>query len=173
VTLDLLGKEKKSKGQFLMQKGRLRMELKGDENTILVINSKKLYAVDMPPADKKDMKPNVIEANVNNSQVKKQGLMVLMAKGGFDSMFLVSGVVDSGPDQLTYYLSPKPETKGLRNAEVKIEKKEKPRLLALTYWDELNNKTAYLFTGHKKVDSLPAKTFDYTPPAGAHIEREN
>lgn len=172
MTLELLEKTKVSKGQFQLQKGKLRMELAGDENTLLVINSKKLYAVALPPPDKKDMKTNVIEANVGSTQVKNQGLMVLMAKGGFDSMFLVSGVIDSGPNQLTYYLSPKPDTKGLRNAEVKLEKKEKPRLLELTYWDESNNKTSYLFSGHKAVSSLPAKNFEYIIPADANVERE-
>jgi outer membrane lipoprotein-sorting protein len=171
LKLSLLGQERKSAGQFLLQQGRMRLELSGDENSLLVINSKKLYAVTLPAAGLKDAKTQVIEASLQNKNIKTSGLFLLLAKGGFDTVFNVTGVLEKGEKEQTYFLTPKKSNSGLKRAQLQVTSDGK-YIKNLRYWDELDNETSYEFSDHKKQTQIAWKLFEYTPPADAEVLSE-
>lgn len=168
VKLGLVGSERKSKGQLELSKGEIRMELDGSEHTLLVVNKKDVFAVTYPDKALKGAATQVIKGTVASSKAKKKSqssaLTNLLGPGGFLKSFKPTGVQQAGAET-TYFLSPIGES-DMTRAQLKTADNQ---IKELHYWDARDNETIYQFSNISFDKPIPAKTFDYTPPADADV----
>jgi outer membrane lipoprotein-sorting protein len=170
--VELTQQEKNSSGRLEINRGRVRLELdKGDENTLLVVNSKEILAVTFPPADLPNSPTQVVRISRKGSNVFRQGLLALLAERGFDKSFTITGVSQSG-DELEYFLSPKSKDLGLRRAQARVAAATKT-LRELRYWDELGNETHLRFDKTRVGEPIPMARFVFQIPKGAEVLSEN
>lgn len=169
VKLGLLGTEKKSAGKITMSKGRLRMELEGDEKSLLVINSKKFWAVTFPGAEFKDAPVQVITGDMGSKKSQSQSMLSLLTQGGFLKFFNATGVQKGADGESVFFLQPKKEQTDFKRAQLKVSADAK-EIRELRYWDQRDNETVMAFKSVKFGNQKPKdQTFSYTPPSNAEI----
>lgn len=184
VKLGLLGGERKSAGRLTLSNGRLRMELEGDEKSLLVINKETFWAVTFPDPEFKDAPVQVITGSMGNEKASKssqkkgqktghktsqsQGMLTLLTQGGFLKFFNATGVQKSAEGNVVYFLEPKKQQTDFRRARLTVSA-DGNEIRELRYWDERDNETTMTFKsvvfGKKPGDSV----FTYAPPANAEI----
>ncbi len=162
-----LGIERTTSGTLLVSKGRLRMELDGDQKSLLVINKKNLWAVTYPDADFGG-RVQVIRADVNSKTGRSQSLLVLLSQGGFQKFFIASGAEKQKDGEVLFFLSPKEDQVDFKRAQIKVSA-DGTKLTFLKYWDAKGNEVEMAFSDFKKESSIDSKKFEYTPPADADI----
>lgn len=171
VRVALLDQVRKAKGRLLLSSGRLRMELDGQEKTLLVINKKHLWAVTFPPEDFKTAAVQVIKRNMSQETGKPgkpKNIIALLMQGGLSKFFKVTGVKAHDGGGWLYFLEPSSAHRDFKRAQLVISRDEE-KLEELRYWDERDNETELLFSdivfGNKLEDNL----FTYSPPPNADV----
>lgn len=157
-----------SKGTLVVSSGRIRMELEGEEKSLLVINKKKMWAVTFPPADLKTAPVRVIQANLINGKSKTTTLLSGLALGGMFKKFTPTGVqvLESGANM--FFLQPKTQSQEFTRAQVVISK-DGQQIESLRYWDEKDNETFLAFSKVTFGKKFEDKVFTFTPPEKAEI----
>jgi outer membrane lipoprotein-sorting protein len=174
LKIGLLGEERTSQGTLWMSKGQLRMELEGDEKSLLVVNKKSLWAVTYPGKEFPDAPVQVIKGDAVNGKTRGQSVVGMLTLGGFLKIFNATSVQIMPSGEKKYFLSPRNQQSGFQRAQVTISA-DASRIVELKYWDERENETHFEFRdvtfgknqafGKKIEDSL----FQYQPPANAEI----
>ena len=168
VVMSLLDREKKSEGKIFFSKGRLRMDIKKPDESMLLLLNDVIWVVNKLP---KELGGKVQVAKVNTKGPKRKNAMIAFL---FDSEEIWDEFVilekNSKGQQSRFKLKPKPKT-GLTEVELlEIEIDHKKSVVRkLTYWDDLENETSYRFS---KVDfkaKVPERKFRYTPPKGVDV----
>lgn len=169
VKLGLLGGERKSSGKLVLSGGRLRMELEGDEKSLLVINKKTYWAVTFPGPEFKDAPVQVITGDMGSKKSQQsQGMLSLLTQGGFLKFFHATGVQKSTDGNLVYSLEPQKQQTDFKRAQLTVTPDGK-EIRALRYWDERDNETTMLFKSVKFGKKPGDSEFIYAPPANAEI----
>lgn len=171
LKLGLLGRETKSKGQIQLSKGRMRLETKTPDESLVVVNKNTLWVVNFPPAEFKDKGAavQVLKAKIDSKKGRSQNLLSLLTQGGLLKFFTVSSVQkDSEKKQVTYFLQPKQDLVEFKRAQVVVSS-TKEQIIAMRYWDELDNETQFEFTKVVFDKVLSDKVFAYTPPKNADV----
>jgi outer membrane lipoprotein-sorting protein len=170
VKLGLIGSARKSSGKIQLSKGQLRMELEGSEHTLLVINTKNVFAVTYPDKALKGAALQIIKADVTSKKAKKQAqssaLANLLGPGGFLKSFSPIEV-QTTPEGATFFLAPIGES-DMTRAQLKVSKDQK-EIRELHYWDARDNETIFTFSNIVFGTKLDSKIFNYTPPADADV----
>lgn len=168
VKSGLLGHERKAHGTLLLSGGMLRMELNGDEKTLLVVNKRSFWAVTYPEPEFKDAPVRVVQADIGNKKAKTQNLVGLLSQGGLFKQFTPTGTHTLEGGSTVYFLQPKKGVAEFKRAQIVISKDGK-KIESLRYWDELDNESHFEFKDvvfGKKVDE---KLFTFTPPKNSEI----
>lgn len=174
LKIGLLNQERSSDGTLWMSSGRIRMELEGDEKSLLVVNKKNLWAVTFPGSDFPDAPVQVIKGDASSKKVQSQGAIGMLSLGGFLNVFNATSVQEMSSGEKRYFLMPKKTNSDFRRAQVTISA-DGTQITELKYWDERENETQFEFRevtfgkneafGKKIEDAL----FTYSPPAKAEI----
>jgi len=166
--IPLLDQERKSTGRLLISAGRLRMEMQGNDKTLLVVNKQNLWAVTFPAPEFKDGPLQVIQTNTSTKKGRSQGFVTLLSQGGFLKFFIATGAQKDDKGNVLFFLSPKEEQVDFKRAQIKVSGDGK-KMLAISYWDDRDNETRMEFSDIKSEAKLSNDLFNYTPPAGAEI----
>jgi outer membrane lipoprotein-sorting protein len=164
----LLEQERKANGKLWVSGGQLRMELDGEEKTLLVVNKKNLWAVTFPSAEFKDTPVQVIKADASSKKGRSKNLVALLSQGGFLKFFLPTAVEKQQGGDVMFFLSPRQEQGDIKRAQVRVTAEGKKHL-ALNYWDDRDNEVKMNFTDVKFEKSFDEKLFNYAPPPNAQL----
>ncbi|CAN5729761.1 hypothetical protein BH10BDE1_BH10BDE1_30210 [soil metagenome] len=178
TTVGLLGTEKTAKGDLLVSKGRVRMDLKTadtNERQLLVVGDKAFWAVTYPPSELKDALVQVVTGPVRSKKSAPTGFLALLGKDGFLKSFTVSGVALDKDGGIRYYLQPKADWVEAKRAllalgpEVPGTKGERD-FREILIWDFQDNETQYTL-GSVKFESGKASNdkFEFSPPKNADV----
>jgi len=167
TVLSVLGKEKTSKGELVLSKGRMRMELNEPNRSVIVIDGKNLWVADYPDPDFKSAAVQVMKGEINSKKGLEQSFVRLLTHGGILKQFMVSGVTESD-NRLTYFLLPKQHTFEFRRARL-ILSEDRKSIAELIYWDENDNETRMTFSNIRFNKKVPTDTFRFVPPKDADI----
>ena len=168
LKLGLLQQERKAKGSLLISSGRLRLELTGEEKTLLIVNNKNYWAVTYPSAEFKEAPVQVIEGLMGTKKGRSQSILGLLTQGGFLKFFNVSGVQKEKSGETTFFLQPQKSASEFKRAELKVSADGK-EIRELHYWDERDNETLLAFKG-VNFGKKPADTnFNFEAPPGAEV----
>lgn len=175
LKIGLLGEERKSSGSMWISEGRIRMELEGNEKSILVVNKKNLWAATYPGAEFPDAPVQVIKGEATSKKGQAKNALSLLSVGGFLRLFKPSEIKKRPDGSKAYTLLPKQgQTSDFKKAQVIVTPDAKA-ISELTYWDPRDNETQFLFrdvTFDKKEafgKKFEDKLFDYDPPKNAEI----
>jgi outer membrane lipoprotein-sorting protein len=164
----LLEQEHKVAGHLWISSGKLRMELEGEEKTLLVVNKKSLWAVTYPPADFKDAPIQVIIADAASKKGRSKNLVTLLSQGGFLKFFMPTGVEKQPSGEVLFFLNPRQEHGDFKRAQVKVTGDGK-KLITFNYWDDRDNEVRMNFSDVKFEKLMDDKLFNYTPPPNAEL----
>lgn len=170
LKLGLLGSERKSKGKLHLSRGRVRMELEGDEKTLLVVNKKNLWAVTFPPAEFKDAAVQVIKGDLGNKKAKSKTdtAVGLLTQGGILKSFKPTGAQANTDGSTIYFLQPLQSQSDFKRAQIAVSK-DGSMILGLRYWDDRDNETSFEFSDVKFGKKADDQLFTYTPPKNADV----
>jgi outer membrane lipoprotein-sorting protein len=157
VKVQLLDKTSKMSGKVLFSKGRMRMEMDPPDKSLVVIDKKH-----------KNSAIQVIQAEVSTKKGRSQNFLGLLTQGGILKFFNVSGVQKTSDEEQVFFLQPNVASVEFKRAQVIVNPKTK-KIVALKYWDELDNETGYEFANVKFDLSLEDKNFVYHPPKNADV----
>jgi len=167
VKIGLLGSSRESEGEAWLNQGLMRLEIQKPEVSKMISTAKYFWIENAPPEGFKDIKTQVMKAELNTERAKSQGLIQLLTKGGVLKYFRVSGV-QKAKDTLIYFLQPHNQALEFKRAQILVSPKTKT-IEELKYWDQMDNETTYSFTASVFNQKLDPKKFEYTPPADAEI----
>ncbi len=175
LKIGLLGEERKSNGNVWISKGRVRMELEGNEKSLLVVNKSNLWAVNYPGPEFPDAPVQVIKGNAGSKKGQEKNMMSLLTVGGFLKFFDAKSTETRNGGEKVFTLMPKKGAKtDFKRAQVAIAADGKS-ISQIKYWDQRDNETEFNFRD-VKFDGKEAfgkkfedKLFDFSPPAGAEV----
>jgi outer membrane lipoprotein-sorting protein len=168
VKVQLLDKTSKMSGKVLFSKGRMRMEMDPPDKSLVVIDKKHIWVVNYPSDEFKNSAIQVIQAEVSTKKGRSQNFLGLLTQGGILKFFNVSGVQKTSDEEQVFFLQPNVASVEFKRAQVIVNPKTK-KIVALKYWDELDNETGYEFANVKFDLSLEDKNFVYHPPKNADV----
>lgn len=169
VTFALLGEQKKSSGRMDFSKGRLRLEIDKPDPSLIVMNKKVIWVV-TPTPEELGGKTQVLK--ISSQEMSKQSkapLAVLLGKKeAWDNFKVKSSQTNNGTLALTL-VPTKPNVVGeIVSMQIEVSNKEKV-LKMLSYKDELDNETKFIFSNTKLDAKVDDKLFIYSPPKNAEI----
>lgn len=181
--IGLLGTEKKSDGQILLSKGKVRLDLKiaeSKERNLLIVGEKMFWAVTYPPSSLKDAAIQVILGPVKSKKSGSQGFLTLLGKDGFLKSFTVTGVTLADDGEIRYYLQPKQDWVEAKRAllslvpkKTGVAKMDDPTQWSLgemKIWDFQDNETSFRLRDVFIEKNPPAKKeFEFSPPKNADV----
>ncbi|MDC0980094.1 outer-membrane lipoprotein carrier protein LolA [Bdellovibrionales bacterium] len=164
VYLALMEDEKTVEGQALLSKGRLRLELKRPDHSLLVISPETLWIESRFNGDIQVSKVSMSGKN------RRKGLIGIF----FDQESIWDGYrlvgVKTKKNSVEYVLKPTKKNRRPEAKKIKISIDRKAGVVdALTYWDDLDNRTAFLFKDVKFDIKPTADKFKYVPPKGVDV----
>lgn len=168
VELALLEETKESKGHFLFSKKYLKLDLTGEERSLIVMQPQMIW-VETTSKDE-SIKPQVLKITSKDlSKKNKAPIALLLGDDKILQQFkLLSEKVEAGRVVLTIEPKVKESFKDLQKVEIEINRKEK-LIYRLQYEDENGNKTAFRFSEIQVLKTQNKNDFKYTPPSNAEL----
>lgn len=161
-TLALLGETDTAKGELFYSNKRLRLDLKGNDKSMVLITPEVIWNVVYDGDD--------ISSIVKGKPVSNPLLNLLFGdKSNWDN-FKVEQIHLNGDRNIDVTLVPKDKKKISYVARVRFKlDKVKNVVKNLTYWDDIDNETQLSFTYNRFKDKIDEAKFKYTPPKGAQV----
>ena len=161
MNLALLKKNKVSEGELLLDSGKMRLELDGQEKTLVVVTGSNAWVVSYPPAEFKDAPRQVIKANLKSKSKQKLGLAALLTGSGLTQIFKIVSA-RTAEQSVIYNLAPRKESSDFKRVEIQIDPGTK-LITKMSYWDDLDNQSDYEFTSVKQNMKFSGDKFKFSP----------
>ncbi|MCB0341082.1 MAG: outer membrane lipoprotein carrier protein LolA [Pseudobdellovibrionaceae bacterium] len=166
VFMALLERENISEGQLSFSKGQLRLRIDKPHPSEVIVDNNNIWLVDQLP---EGSKPPIQVARVRvdklspQSRAKSPLAFIFRDLKVWDEFKLVGEKV--ADEKITYSLKPihPKEWRNVAKLAIRLDQKGK-QVLAVSYWDDLENETSWVF---RKVDfDVPVSKdfFKYSPP---------
>lgn len=167
LRLKALEKTKADQGKlYLANKGRFRLELNGPPKSIAILNSKKGWLVDYPDPDFGG-KLQVLVSKSSKLQKSQDMIRLIMGEGDLKKYFFQKSKKLEGKNAIYFF---KAATKDFDFTDLEIHinivKKE---ISSIVYFDQLENKTSYIFEKTNFDASIDDSLFDYQIPKDAEV----
>lgn len=166
VDFAFTGKHKEYKGQVYFKKGQLRLQFSKPEKTLMVLNHHVLWIENH--LDDPDFGDQIQVAKIKMGTQQKKNALLAFLFGAKDVWHHLQVLKESkGKGTITVDLKPlkKAQMPDIKKIQI-VADVDKGYLAQVTYWDELDNASAFVFS-HVNFKAHVAKTlFDYTPPKG-------
>lgn len=159
-----------AKGRVIISKGRMRMELKEPDKSLVVIDKKYIWVVNYPTGEFKNSALQVIKADISSKKGRSQNFLSLLTQGGVLKFFKIVGLKKVSDEEKIVFLQPNDATVEFKRAQMVLNPKTK-HITGLRYWDELNNETLFEFSKIEFDLKIDEKSFSYEPPEGADITK--
>jgi outer membrane lipoprotein-sorting protein len=162
--MELLRETKKSTGELFYSNKKMRIELKGEQNSTTLLTPGVITTVLY------DTKRKPIQ--ILTSKPTPHPLLDLLfgQKEKWDNFKITSTEIDT-ESVLQMTLEPKiPKNfPGLTKLSINLNKNKK-QISKLIYWDDLDNSTTYEFTFQKIKDKIDGSKFILVPPKGLEVK---
>ncbi len=162
--MELLGDSKSAKGELYFSSQKLRVELKGEQNSVTLFTPGVITSVSYDENGK--------PTQVLKSKPYPHPLLNLMFgnEKTWDD-FEVTDLKRNSKTVLEVQLSPKDPKKlpGIDRIEITLNKK-KHEIQKIIYWDEIGNQTTNEFTRHMKSEKVDGTKFILVPPTGVEVQ---
>lgn len=168
VWIDLLEEDKTSDGELSFAKGLMRIELKGNESTVITMTSDTLWVETAGVSA--DAKPQVAQiVSKDMAKMSRAPLALMFSRSKSIDQFNVKGdeVVD-GVRKLTLVPKDLSKWKDLQKLYLEVEPKELV-IKTAQYEDENQNRTTFSFRDTKFDQKFKKSLFKYSPPKGADV----
>ena len=165
MRLAVLGRDKVQSGQIFVKAGNIRLEFNGSSKSLIVVGPKYIWIVNYPS---KELGGRIQVARaLRNDSRHPPVLYDLLARRNPSREFAVNSAKLDG-SRGSYSLVARKRSPGIHKIDLVIDRIHH-EILSLSYWDELGNKTTYVFLKTQWNPSLPDSLFRYIPPKGAAI----
>ena len=169
TVLQLLARTQKATGEIHVHQGKVRLELKAPEKSLLVVNKKEAWVVTYPPEDFPDAPVEAVVSQLAGASPNLGIAKVLSGEGIFE-VFKVTKV-ELKESERKYSLEPRKSATEFQRG-VLITDAEVEKIKELVYWDNLGNQVSYKFSQVKFSDQKPSESlFTYQPAAGVNVTR--
>lgn len=166
TTNSLLGSEKKSEGRLYYRQGKLRLELKSPEDSLVVLDGKTVWLVTVLSAD---MGGKTMVTKTSARSLKKANTLIaaLIENQKLLKEFELKERQVAG-DEVHLTFLPKNSEGEIQTLQLWLNPKAN-RLLKVAYTDDKENEVEFELGVPEVVEGDPAKLFSYAPPKGAEI----
>jgi outer membrane lipoprotein-sorting protein len=173
LLLSVLKKTREYSGVLTLKKpGMLRLELEGQQKSLIVMDGKTIWVVEYPETEAEGG-PKVLISNKSN-QLKSQALLsFLLGKGKILTHFKVIERIKptlSNPSEVTYLLLPNENENEIRNLSITIDE-QKNLITSISFWDSLNNESRLSFSDTEFSQKIDPTAFKFTVPKNAEVTR--
>lgn len=168
IWLELLEENKTSEGELSFAKGLMRIELKGNESTVITMTSDTLWVETAGvTADAKPQVAQIISKDM--AKMSRAPLALMFSRSKSIDQFDVKGdeVVD-GVRKMTLVPKDLSKWKDLQKLYLEVDPKELV-IQTAQYEDENQNRTTFSFRDTKFDQKFKKTLFRYTPPKGADV----
>ena len=167
VDLSLLEKETKESGHIWLSSNKLRVELKGESKSILVYDGKIFWVEQIKP---EDLGGGTLVSKISGLKLKTNSvfrLFISSQKISDTFKFVKKTKLNNDTE---YELEPKKFEDFPDAAKLKVLLSGKDnRIIQMTYFDELENRTTYKFVSQKTLKNIAKSKFSYSPANGAEV----
>jgi outer membrane lipoprotein carrier protein len=168
LTMNLLKKEKKSKGRILIKAGgKLRWDTDEPTKSLVLMDGKTIWLVDYPSDP--DEKISVLKARNPKKSQPHTVVAFLMGKGHISDDYLVDGKIEKGAAGTKVITlkskSPEPQVKNLKLHVAESNK----AITAISFDDLLGNSTTLEFSGIAFNEEIDNKVFQFKPPKNSEV----
>ncbi len=162
--MELLGDSKTAKGELYYSKQKLRIELKGEQNSSTLFTPGVITSVTY------DEKMNPVQVLSSKPYPHPLLSLIFGDEKAWDD-FEVTEVKRNTKTVLEVQLSPKDAKKipGIDRLEVTLNKK-KSEIQKIIYWDDIGNETMNEFVSQKKSEKVDGAKFILVPPSGVEVK---
>ena len=168
VAYVFLDQKQASKGKLLLQQKKFRMELKGDEDSLVVVNDGKVRVFTYFPKDS-GLKTQVLETSFEKKG-HVQGLFSALFSGeGFATQFVIEKSEQQN-QQIQLTLKPRNEAPEISKILLTASATSY-HIEEISIWDNLQNQTKYTMKKPVFDKSIEAKLFDVPVPKDAVLEK--
>lgn len=166
--LSVLKKTKTSTGNVQLSKGKLRMELTQPDRSLLVYDKTQIWVVDYPPEELGGV-PQVGHMKV--AEKSKDHALLSLLSGEADvwnDLKLKEKTVQNSSE--THLFLPKDSKKfpGVTKIQIQVDSK-KLQIEKIAYWDDIENKTEFIFSDVQFDKKISASAFNFSPPKDAQV----
>jgi outer membrane lipoprotein-sorting protein len=171
VKYALLGKEKENKGLLFVSGKNLRLELEPPQKSLVVINNGLTWLISYL-GDEKDADIQVTKLKTQTKVADKGNstLFALLGQGGILKHFDAKSSVSNG-ETVEFELIPKQTISEVQKVKLALNKKSK-QIQGVTYWDELENETSFVFSKQELNAKINPSLFKYVPPKNAVVTEQ-
>lgn len=164
TVFELLDKTTKSKGDIFLGKGKFRWNVLSPEKSQIVYDGKILWTAQ---EDLGGGKTQVTKSRVDG-KAKDQILVKLLAGDGkFSSKFKIEQVETKG-ELKVFHLKALKEDPAIKTFSLSVDKSGK-KLRAISYVDEVGNRTEIEILNHKTIKKPDAKLFKFEIPKNSEV----
>lgn len=161
------GQPQVSKGVMHIGKERFRWEITEPEKSVVVFDGKTLWTIQEPAKDLKG--PTQVTKSRVTGKAKNQILVKILSGGkSFSSRFKILKVNAKAPGVKEYQLEPVTPDPTVKQFSVIVEVKPE-NLRALSYTDEIGNKTTFQFLSKTPLRKSSTDLFKAEIPANAQV----
>lgn len=162
-----ISEPKSSSGKLYFSRGKVRLEIKEPKKSLMVLANDDIWFEEYP----REKGP----AQVSHAKAKKakESSALLAVLFGESTIWKELQLLKTWKEKGIVYFSLKPkDSKRLEVIDLVIGLSEDiNQIAAISYADELANKTEFKFNRVKFIDEFRPKLFRYSPPKGAVVTR--
>ncbi len=153
-------------GTLSVARGKMRMDLTGEDKTTVIVNKNEIWIVNYDSEDHEKAK-QIVHVKSGKEKVHQLLLSLLDGEQLLKNFTIKKSVRKE--DQLLFELEPK--TKVDEIVKVQLAVKEKDFVVTtIQYWDSTDNKTKFDFSDIQFLKKSEAKLFAFNPPKGVKVE---
>lgn len=168
VEYAFLDQTNESKGTMTFKDRNFRMELKGHEHSLVVVNKKQVRVFTFFPPDS-GLKTQVLETTVDQKgQIQKIFTALLSGQGLEKEFELLKSEKKNG--RVEMQLKPKADLPEVAQVSVTVSE-DNSQIQEIAMDDQVGNKTRYLLSNVKFNQKIDPSVFDVAIPKDAVIER--
>ncbi len=158
--------ETSDEGHLSVTRGKMRMELTGDEKTMVIVNKNEIWIVNYDE-DEKDKAKQVVHVKSGKEKVHQLLLSLLDGEQLLNNFEIKKSVRKE--NILMFELVPKSKIDEIVKVQLAVNDKNYV-VKTVQYWDSNENKTVFDFSEVKFLKKNEAKIFAFVPPKGVKVE---
>ena len=169
VTLALLDEKKESEGTLFFSKGKMRLEIKKPEESLIIMGKGAIWVVTPTPPEFGGKTQVMKIRSKELSRQAKAPLAALLGKPkAWDEMNIKKEIATD--DNVKFSMVPKMGANFGDIVAVNVEVSPTKKILrGLSFKDELDNETTYKFNSTNFEAKVSDKSFEYVPPQDAEV----
>jgi outer membrane lipoprotein-sorting protein len=162
----VMDEETTQEGNLAVTRGKLRMNIVGDEHSSVIVNKKEIWIVNYDTEDKEKAK-QVVHVKSGKEKVHQLLLSLLDGEQLLENFEIKKSVRKD--NILMFELQPKSKIDEIVKVQLAADDKDFV-VKTIQYWDASDNKTKFDFSDVQFLKKGEPKLFAFSPPKGVKVE---